>query len=113
MHRSLFLLTCALIASAATTLAQTVVASSAAKPSANSALRSSTAQSRNTLPAVALRSAASLSVPQESVVRTADPAKRGLKESDFPRMIKVADNVYTYEDFHAGDEKFVWTQLSD
>jgi glyoxylase-like metal-dependent hydrolase (beta-lactamase superfamily II) len=45
------------------------------------------------------------------VVRTADPVKRGLKESDFPRTIKVADNVYTYEDFHAGDEKFTTTNL--
>jgi len=44
-------------------------------------------------------------------VRTADPAKRGLKESDFPRTIKVTDNVYTYEDFHAGDEKFTTTNL--
>jgi cyclase len=46
-----------------------------------------------------------------SVVRTADPARRGLKPSDFPRTIKVADNIYTYEDFHAGDEKFTTTNL--
>lgn len=45
------------------------------------------------------------------VVRTADPAKRGLKESDFPRTVKVADHIYTYEDFHAGDEKFTTTNL--
>jgi len=45
------------------------------------------------------------------VVRTADPIKRGLKESDFPRTIKVSDNVYTYEDFHAGDEKFTTTNM--
>jgi cyclase len=44
-------------------------------------------------------------------VRTADPAKRGLKESDFPRTIKVTPNVYTYEDFHAGDEKFTTTNM--
>ena len=44
-------------------------------------------------------------------VRTADPVKRGLKESDFPRTIKVTDNVYTYEDFHAGDEKFTTTNM--
>src|SRR5215510_3694379 len=44
-------------------------------------------------------------------VRTADPIKRGLKESDFPRTIKVTDNVYTYEDFHAGDEKFTTTNM--
>jgi glyoxylase-like metal-dependent hydrolase (beta-lactamase superfamily II) len=46
-----------------------------------------------------------------NVVRTADPIKRGLKESDFPQTIKVADNVYTYEDFHAGAEKFTTTDL--
>jgi cyclase len=48
---------------------------------------------------------------QHDVVRTADPIKRGLKESDFPRTIKIADGVYTYEDFHAGDEKFTTTNL--
>ena len=47
----------------------------------------------------------------QSVVRTADPIKRGLKLSDFPRTIKVADNVYTYEDFHAGEEKFTTTNM--
>ncbi len=31
-------------------------------------------------------------------VRTAYPDKRGLKLSDFPRVIKLADNVYGYED---------------
>src|SRR6266704_3678540 len=45
------------------------------------------------------------------VVRTANPAKRGLKETDFPRTIKVTPNVYTYEDFHAGDEKFTTTNM--
>jgi glyoxylase-like metal-dependent hydrolase (beta-lactamase superfamily II) len=49
--------------------------------------------------------------PQHDVVRTADPIKRGLKESDFPRTLKIADGVYTYEDFHAGDEKFTTTNL--
>jgi glyoxylase-like metal-dependent hydrolase (beta-lactamase superfamily II) len=43
--------------------------------------------------------------------RTADPATRGLTERDFPRPIKVADNVYTYEDFHAGPEKFTTTNM--
>jgi cyclase len=47
----------------------------------------------------------------QSVVRTADPAKRGLKDRDFPRTIKVTGNVYTYEDFHAGDEKFTTTDM--
>src|SRR5215510_4111178 len=54
---------------------------------------------------------AASALAQPPVVRTADPAKRGLKESDFPRTIKVADNVYTYEDFHAGDEKFTTTNM--
>src|SRR5436309_16053824 len=53
----------------------------------------------------------SVAAAQATVVRTADPAKRGLKESDFPRTIKVTDNVYTYEDFHAGDEKFTTTNM--
>jgi len=54
---------------------------------------------------------ASSALAQPRVVRTADPAKRGLKESDFPRTIKVAENVYTYEDFHAGPEKFTTTNM--
>jgi glyoxylase-like metal-dependent hydrolase (beta-lactamase superfamily II) len=53
----------------------------------------------------------SMNAAAQSVVRTADPIKRGLRESDFPRTIKVTDNVYTYEDFHAGDEKFTTTNL--
>jgi glyoxylase-like metal-dependent hydrolase (beta-lactamase superfamily II) len=57
---------------------------------------------------VALLASSAVAQP---VVRTADPAKRGLKESDFPRTIKVADNVYTYEDFHAGPEKFTTTNM--
>src|SRR5262245_7856377 len=48
---------------------------------------------------------------RQHVVRTADPAKRGLKETDFPRTVKVTDNVYAYEDFHAGDEKFTTTDM--
>jgi len=44
-------------------------------------------------------------------VRTADPIKRGLKKTDFPRTINVTSNVYTYEDFHAGDEKFTTTNM--
>src|SRR5437667_4364755 len=52
-----------------------------------------------------------LAFAQSPVVRTADPAKRALKESDFPRTIRVADNVYTYDDFHAGPEKFTTTNM--
>src|SRR5450631_3900575 len=55
--------------------------------------------------------AAGVALAQQTVVRTADPIKRGLKLTDFPRTIKVTDNVYTYEDFHAGDEKFTTTNM--
>jgi cyclase len=48
---------------------------------------------------------------QAPVVRTADPIKRGLQLTDFPRTIKIADRVYTYEDFHAGPEKFTTTNM--
>jgi cyclase len=48
---------------------------------------------------------------QQPVVRTADPIKRGMQLTDFPRTVKVADNVYTYEDFHAGPEKFTTTNM--
>ncbi|HEY1911861.1 MAG TPA: MBL fold metallo-hydrolase [Vicinamibacterales bacterium] len=54
---------------------------------------------------------AAIAFAQQPVVRTADPIKRGLQLSDFPRTIKVADNVYTYEDFHAGPEKFTTTNM--
>lgn len=47
----------------------------------------------------------------QDVVRTADPIKRGFQLSDFPRTVKVADNVYTYEDFHSGPEKFTTTNM--
>src|SRR5215831_14364940 len=61
--------------------------------------------------AVAAHAAAAAAAAQNPVVRTADPVKRGLKETDFPRTVKVADNVYTYEDFHAGPEKFTTTDM--
>lgn len=50
-------------------------------------------------------------IAQPPVVRTADPIKRGMQLTDFPRTVKVADNVYTYEDFHAGPEKFTTTNM--
>src|SRR5262245_34798357 len=32
--------------------------------------------------------------------RTADPAKRGLKPGDLPRMVKITDTIYGYEGLH-------------
>jgi cyclase len=41
-----------------------------------------------------------LSVPCAAQVRTADPAKRGFKVADFPRVTRLADNVYGFEGLH-------------
>ena len=38
------------------------------------------------------------SVPAAAQVRTAFPEKRGFKLTDFPRTVKLADNVYGYEE---------------
>jgi glyoxylase-like metal-dependent hydrolase (beta-lactamase superfamily II) len=32
--------------------------------------------------------------------RTAFPDKRGFQKTDFPRLVKIAENVYGWEDFH-------------
>jgi len=39
-----------------------------------------------------------VSAPSAAQVRTAYPEKRGVKLSEFPRVVKLADNVYGYED---------------
>jgi cyclase len=43
--------------------------------------------------------------------RTADPIKRGFKESDFPRVVKIAENVYGYEDFHPSPDKMTTVSM--
>jgi glyoxylase-like metal-dependent hydrolase (beta-lactamase superfamily II) len=48
--------------------------------------------------AVALACAASLAAAVSAQVRTAFPDKRGFQPSDFPRTVKLANNVYGYED---------------
>jgi len=40
----------------------------------------------------------SLGAPVKAQVRTADPAKRGIPLTEFPRVVKLADNVYGYEE---------------
>lgn len=42
----------------------------------------------------------SLAIPSAAVgqTRTADPIRRGLQLTDFPRLVKLADNVYGYEE---------------
>jgi glyoxylase-like metal-dependent hydrolase (beta-lactamase superfamily II) len=42
----------------------------------------------------------------QAVVRTGDPVKRGLRESDFPRIQELAKDVYSYEQLRSvGDER--------
>jgi cyclase len=46
------------------------------------------------------------------VLRTGDPYKRGYKDSDFPRVQKLAEGVYSYEQLRsAGTEKFTTVSL--
>lgn len=42
-----------------------------------------------------------LAASSAAQVRTADPIKRGLARSEFPRTVKISDDVYGYEDFHS------------
>jgi glyoxylase-like metal-dependent hydrolase (beta-lactamase superfamily II) len=42
--------------------------------------------------------ALSVAAPSVAQVRTAYPEKRGFKLTDFPRTVKLAENVYGYED---------------
>jgi cyclase len=43
--------------------------------------------------------------------RTADPAKRGFQDSDFPRVVKIAENVYGWEDFHPSPDKMTTVSM--
>lgn len=61
---------------------------------------------------VALVLAAGVAAAQNPLVRTADPARRGLRDADFPRTRQIAPNVYTYEQLRsAGAERFTTVSL--
>jgi glyoxylase-like metal-dependent hydrolase (beta-lactamase superfamily II) len=63
-------------------------------------------------PAVAALSVLFLGSQAMPVVRTGDPYKRGYKDTDFPRVQKLADGVYSYEQLRsAGAEKFTTVSL--
>ena len=48
----------------------------------------------------------------ETIVRTGDPYVRGFTDEDFPRVQKLADRVYSYEQLRsAGEEKFTTVSL--
>jgi glyoxylase-like metal-dependent hydrolase (beta-lactamase superfamily II) len=49
---------------------------------------------------------------EPEIVRTADPARRGLGEEDFPRVQQLAEGVYSYEALRsAGEERFTTVSL--
>jgi cyclase len=48
--------------------------------------------------ALVIAAAVLICAPAAAQVRTAFPEKRGFKLTDFPRVVKLADNVYGYED---------------
>jgi len=48
-----------------------------------------------------------VSIQASTLVRTGDPVKRGLTDADFPRVTRLAEGVYSYEQLRtAGAEKF-------
>ena len=50
--------------------------------------------------------------PASQFVRTGDPYKRGYTDADFPRIQKLGDGVYSYEQLRsAGAEKFTTVSL--
>ena len=50
--------------------------------------------------------------PGDDVVRTAALAPRGLSEANFPRVQKLADNVYSYEALRSsGEERFTTVSM--
>jgi glyoxylase-like metal-dependent hydrolase (beta-lactamase superfamily II) len=62
--------------------------------------------------AVLLAAQAAGTTASQPVVRTAELTKRGYKEADFPRIQKLAPNVYSYEALRSGgDERFTTVSL--
>lgn len=48
----------------------------------------------------------------DAIVRTADPSERGFTADDFPRVKRLADDVYSYEQLRsAGDQMFTTVSL--
>ena len=62
--------------------------------------------------AAAVIGAMSLALQVAPLVRTGDPAKRGYTDAHFPRIQKLAPDVYSYEQLRsAGTEKFTTVSL--
>ena len=52
------------------------------------------------IPALCAALVLAWAAPSAAQTRTADPAKRGFTVADFPRVTKLADNVYGFEGLH-------------
>ena len=64
------------------------------------------------MPRILIALAVVAAVQTVAVLRTADPAARGLTDADFPRVQQLADRVYSYEQLRsAGDERFTTVSL--
>jgi len=50
---------------------------------------------------VAITCLLAIALPMQAQVRTADPIQRGLQLTDFPRIIRLADGVYGYEEIRS------------
>jgi glyoxylase-like metal-dependent hydrolase (beta-lactamase superfamily II) len=53
---------------------------------------------KRVISALSVAAVVALAAPSFAQVRTAYPEKRGFKLSEFPRTVKLADNVYGYEE---------------
>ena len=53
-----------------------------------------------------------IDIPEDQLIRTANPYARGYTDSDFPRIQELAPGVYSYEQLRsAGDEKFTTVSM--
>jgi cyclase len=74
-------------------------------------MRVATEMGRTVLACLVL-AAAGLAGAQPQVVRTGDPSRRGYTDADFPRVQRLAPNVYAYEQLRsAGAERFTTVSL--
>jgi glyoxylase-like metal-dependent hydrolase (beta-lactamase superfamily II) len=56
--------------------------------------------------------AAIADIPEDELIRTANPYERGYVDEDFPRVTELAPGVFSYEQLRsAGDEKFTTVSL--
>jgi glyoxylase-like metal-dependent hydrolase (beta-lactamase superfamily II) len=60
---------------------------------------------------VILLAAFATSLLAQGLKRTADPKERGYKDSEFPRIQKIADNVYSYEAVVGTTERYTTNSM--